>query len=63
MRRVDLANWALQTSPKFITRVKYQFHQDYSIITVIMIIEGLGYVLDGPGSIPGVGGVEIFFSP
>ena len=23
----------------------------------------LGYRLDGPGSIPGVGGVEIFFSP
>ena len=25
-RRVDLANWALRTSPKFATRVKPQFH-------------------------------------
>ena len=29
MRRVDLANWALRTSPKFTTGVKYQFHQGY----------------------------------
>ena len=29
MRRVDLANWALWTSPKFTTRVKYQFHQGF----------------------------------
>ena len=29
MRRVDLANWALRTSPKFITGVKYQFHQGF----------------------------------
>ena len=27
--RVDLANWALQTSSKFITGVKYQFHQGF----------------------------------
>ena len=27
MRRVDLANWALRTSLKFTTGVKYQFHQ------------------------------------
>ena len=26
-RRVDLANWALWTSPKFTTGVKYRFHQ------------------------------------
>ena len=25
--------------------------------------KALGYGLDGPGSIPGVGGVEIFFTP
>ena len=29
MRRVDLANWALRTSPKFTTGVKYQFHQGF----------------------------------
>ena len=29
VRRVDLANWALWTSPKFITRVKYQLHQGF----------------------------------
>ena len=28
MRRVDLSNWALRTSPKFTTGVKYQFHQE-----------------------------------
>ena len=27
VRRVDLANWAHRTSPKFTTRVKYQFHR------------------------------------
>ena len=27
VRRVDLANWALRTSPKFATEVKYQFYQ------------------------------------
>ena len=27
MRREDLANWALWTSPNFTTGVKYQFHQ------------------------------------
>ena len=27
--RVDLVNWALRTSPKFTTGVKYQFHQDF----------------------------------
>ena len=26
---LDLANWALRTSPKFTTGVKYQFHQGY----------------------------------
>ena len=30
VRRVDLANWALRTAPKFTTGVKYQFHQDFS---------------------------------
>ena len=29
MRRVDLANWALRTSPKFATGVKHQFHQGF----------------------------------
>ena len=29
VRRVDLANWALWTSPKFTTGVKYQFHQGF----------------------------------
>ena len=29
VRRVDLANGALRTSPKFITGVKYQFHQGF----------------------------------
>ena len=29
VRRVDLANWALQTPPKFTTGVKYQFHQGF----------------------------------
>ena len=29
VRRVDLANWALRTSPKFITEVKYQFHRRF----------------------------------
>ena len=28
-RWVDLANWALRTSPKFTTGVKYQFHQGF----------------------------------
>ena len=28
-RRVDLANWVLRISPKFTTRVKYQFHQGF----------------------------------
>ena len=32
VRRVDLANWALRTSPKFITGVKYQFHQGFDQI-------------------------------
>ena len=27
--RMDLANWALRTSPKFTTGVKYQFHQGF----------------------------------
>ena len=29
VKRVDLANWALWTSPKFTTGVKYQFHQGF----------------------------------
>ena len=29
MKRVDLANWALRTSPKFTTGIKYQFHQGF----------------------------------
>ena len=29
VRRVDLVNWALRTSPKFISGVKYQFHQGF----------------------------------
>ena len=29
VRRVDLANWAVRTSPKFATGVKYQFHQGF----------------------------------
>ena len=29
VRRVDLASWALRTSPKFITGFKYQFHQGF----------------------------------
>ena len=29
VRGVDLANWALWTSPKFTTGVKYQFNQDF----------------------------------
>ena len=29
VRRVDLANWALPTSPKFTTGVKYQFHHGF----------------------------------
>ena len=29
VRRVDLTNWALWTSPKFATGVKYQFHQGF----------------------------------
>ena len=29
VRRVDLANWALRTSPKFTTGVEYQFHQGF----------------------------------
>ena len=28
-RRVDVASWALRTSPKFTTGVKYQFHQGF----------------------------------
>ena len=28
-RRMDLANWALRTSPKFATGVKHQFHQGF----------------------------------
>ena len=32
VRRVDLANWALQTSPKFTTGVKYQFHQGFWLV-------------------------------
>ena len=29
VRRKDLANWGLRTSPKFTTGVKYQFHQGF----------------------------------
>ena len=29
VRRVDLTNWALWTSPKFTTGVKYEFHQGF----------------------------------
>ena len=29
VRRVDLANWAFRTSPKFATGVKHQFHQGF----------------------------------
>ena len=29
VRRVDLANWVLQTSQKFTTGVKYRFHQGF----------------------------------
>ena len=29
VRRVDLANWALRTSPKFSKGVKHQFHQGF----------------------------------
>ena len=32
MRRVDLAKWDLQTSPKFITGIKYQFHKVFDQI-------------------------------
>ena len=32
VRRVDLANWALRTSPKFTIGVKYQFHQGFFFI-------------------------------
>ena len=32
VRRLDLANWALRTSPKFTTGVKYQFHQGFFFI-------------------------------
>ena len=32
VRRVDLANWALRTSPKFTIRVKYQFLEFISSI-------------------------------
>ena len=32
VRRVDLANWALRTSPKFTIGVKYQFHQVFDLI-------------------------------
>ena len=32
VRRVDLANWALRTSPKFTTGVKYQFYQSFDYI-------------------------------
>ena len=28
---MDLANWALRSSPKFTTGVKYQFHQDFFV--------------------------------
>ena len=31
VRRVDLANWAVRTSPKFTPGVKYQFHQGFVI--------------------------------
>ena len=33
VRRVNLANWALRTSPKFTSGVKYQFHQGFDQIT------------------------------
>ena len=29
---MDLANWALRTSPKFTTGIKYQFHQVFDKI-------------------------------
>ena len=29
VRRVDLVNWALRTSPKFTIGIKYQFHQGF----------------------------------
>ena len=29
----------------------------------MIVFKALGYGLDGPGSIPGVEGVEIFFTP
>ena len=32
VRRVDMANWALRTSLKFTTGVKYQFHQSFDQI-------------------------------
>ena len=32
VRRVDLTNWALRTSPKFTTRFKYQFHEGFDQI-------------------------------
>ena len=32
VRRADLANWDLWTSPKFTTGVKYQFHQGFNKI-------------------------------
>ena len=32
VRRVDLANWAIWTSPKFTTGVKYQYHQGVDLI-------------------------------
>ena len=33
VRRVDLPNWILRTSPKFTTGVKYQFHQGFDQIS------------------------------
>ena len=32
VRRVDLANWAIRTSPNFTAGVKYQFHQGFDQI-------------------------------
>ena len=37
VRRVELANLALRTSPKFTTGVKYQFHQGFDQIRDVEI--------------------------
>ena len=41
--RVHLANWALRTSPKFTTGIKYEFHEGFGPHQRSVVVVNLGF--------------------